>query len=57
MTPNTNVVATWDNDPAQHEPFLVCQSCGAKLCSVEEGDTFDVLTGVVADHVCQLAED
>jgi hypothetical protein len=43
---------TWDNDPAQHEPFVVCGNCGAKLCTVEEGDTLDVIVSVAADHAC-----
>jgi hypothetical protein len=48
----TDVYATWDDDPAQHEPFLVCRLCQKKLCSVEEGDTFDVLLAVVRAHKC-----
>lgn len=46
------VTASWDDDPAQHDPFLICQECGEKLCSIEEGDDFDVLARVVAEHEC-----
>jgi hypothetical protein len=45
--------ATWDDDPVQHEPFLVCEGCGVKLCSIEEGDRFNILAAVVADHTCE----
>jgi len=48
-----HVTATWNDDPAQHEPFLVCKRCDEKLCSVEEGDSFDTLLAVVADHHCE----
>lgn len=49
------IIATWDGDCAQHEPFLICQECGDKLCSVEEGDEFTVLQAVVDNHAttCQ----
>lgn len=43
---------TWGDDPAQHEPFMVCDDCGEKLCSVEEGDALDVIVSVAADHAC-----
>jgi len=48
-----HIIATWDDDLAQHEPFLVCEDCGAKLCSVEEGDSFAILLATVSDHVCE----
>lgn len=46
------VYATWSGDPAQHEPFLICDVCGEKLCTVEEGDSFDLLARVVTAHEC-----
>jgi hypothetical protein len=30
--------------------YLDCE-CGERLCQVEDGDTFDVLRGVVRDHL------
>lgn len=41
---------TWDDDPAQHEPFMTCDVCGERLCTVEEGDSLSVLVDVLADH-------
>lgn len=41
---------TRDDDPAQFDPFVVCDVCGEKLCTVEEGDSISVLASVVADH-------
>jgi hypothetical protein len=45
-----SVYFTYDDDPAQHEPFMRCDVCGVNLCSVEEGDTLDVLNAVAKDH-------
>lgn len=53
MSPE-NVVITWDDDPAQHEPFLRCEECGTHLCSAEEGDALSVLVSVAEDHVCEV---
>lgn len=55
-TPLDEIVATWDDDSAQHEPFLICTRCGTKLCSVEEGDTFEVLLRTVSDHTCEAPD-
>lgn len=41
---------TWDDDPAQSEPFLICDRCGMKLCTVEEGDSLSVIVAVADDH-------
>lgn len=43
-------IFTWDDDPAQHEPFVVCANCGAKLCTVEEGDSLATIAAVVRGH-------
>jgi len=36
---------------------LVCVSCGRLLCTVEPGDTLEVLVGVATDHNCADKED
>lgn len=41
---------TWDGDAAQHEPFLVCDECKEKLCTVEEGDSLELIVAVANDH-------
>jgi hypothetical protein len=41
---------TWDDDPAQHEPFMVCDVCGERLCTIEEGDSLSVIVAVLAGH-------
>lgn len=56
--PEHRVIATWDGDEgAQHEPFLICEDCGEKLCSVEEGDDFAVLVMTVGEHSCSYRPD
>lgn len=52
-----HITFTWADDPAQHEPFMRCRECGADLCTVEEGDTLDVLVSVAGDHSCGDAQD
>lgn len=47
---NTLAWFTWDDDPAQPEPFMVCRKCGDKLCTIEEGDELDVIILVARDH-------
>lgn len=43
-------------DPlADHD--LVCVDCGRLLCSVEPGDTLEVLVGVAKDHKCGEREE
>ena len=41
---------TWEDDPAQHEPFVICTACDKKLCTIEEGDTLTMIVDVVDDH-------
>jgi hypothetical protein len=43
---------TWDDDPAQPEPFLVCRDCTTKLCTVEELDDLTLIVLVALDHKC-----
>lgn len=47
---------TRDDDPAQSEPFLICDRCGAKLCTVEEGDSLSVIVSVADDHRSHASE-
>ena len=44
---------TWDDDTAQHEPFIRCEKCNADLCTAEEGDTLDLIVAVAADHATE----
>lgn len=41
---------TWNDDPAQHDPFMVCEACDKTLCTIEEGDRLDVIVSVAHDH-------
>jgi hypothetical protein len=43
-------------DPLTDDPDLVCQGCGERVCTVEHGDTLEVLVGVASDHVCGASE-
>jgi hypothetical protein len=52
---NDDIIFTWDDDPAQHEPYMKCEKCGAHLCTIEEGDSLGVIVGVAEDHVCNEA--
>jgi hypothetical protein len=45
-----------EDDPAQYDPFVVCDVCGEHLCTVEEGDSISVLASVVADHAQEKHE-
>lgn len=46
-------IFTWDDDPVQHEPFVVCERCGEKVCSAEEGDSLEIIVACARDHECQ----
>lgn len=51
-----HVSFTWNDDPAQREPFMVCGRCGAKLCTIEENDSLSVIVSVATEHTCGEAE-
>lgn len=45
------------DDPAQFDPFVICDDCGEQLCTVEEGDSIEVLVSVTTDHQCPATQD
>lgn len=47
-----DAIVTREDDPAQYDPFLVCGKCRAHICTIEEGDSLDVLKRTADDHVC-----
>jgi uncharacterized protein with PIN domain len=46
---------TSDDDPAQLEPFMRCGACNENLCTVEEGDTLNVLNALADEHARECA--
>lgn len=36
----------------RYDPDLVCDECGEVLCTIEDEDEWDVLSRVVATHIC-----
>lgn len=48
---------TWDDDAAQHDPFVVCGKCDKRFCTVENGDPFMAILAVVDRHDIECTGD